>query len=149
MPAAWDAKGCGIMREAAITAGLVQSARAGDRDWRDRLRIIRFGAQFISWRLLMRLSDTILPSHEYSEPEAAAVHCAHLTNLHQLKPSQNFMICDAGGGTVVCVTLTSSPLRAYLLSHLRVLYTSIHLLKHVCVGAGLGCISDHRSTSSS
>lgn len=35
-----------------------------------------------------------------SEPEAAAVHCAHLTNLHQLKPSQNFMICDAGGGTV-------------------------------------------------
>lgn len=36
-----------------------------------------------------------------SEPEAAAVHCAHLTNLHRLKPSQNFMICDAGGGTVV------------------------------------------------
>lgn len=36
-----------------------------------------------------------------SEPEAAAVHCAHLTNLHQLRPSQNFMICDAGGGTVV------------------------------------------------
>ena len=33
-------------------------------------------------------------------PEAAAVHCAHLTNLHQLRPSQNFMICDAGGGTV-------------------------------------------------
>jgi hypothetical protein len=28
------------------------------------------------------------------------VHCAHLTNLHQLRPSQNFMICDAGGGTV-------------------------------------------------
>lgn len=75
VPAAWDAKGCSIMREAAITAGLVQSARAGDRNWRDRLRII-------------------------TEPEAAAVHCAHLTNLHQLKPSQNFMICDAGGGTV-------------------------------------------------
>ena len=37
----------------------------------------------------------------YREPEAAAVHCAHLTNLHHLKPSQNFMICDAGGGTVV------------------------------------------------
>lgn len=75
VPAAWDAKGCSIMREAAITAGLVQSARAGDKNWRDRLRII-------------------------TEPEAAAVHCAHLTNLHQLKPSQNFMICDAGGGTV-------------------------------------------------
>lgn len=117
VPAAWDAKGCGIMREAAITAGLVQNARAGDRNWRDRLRIIRFGAYFVSWRFLMRLSDNILPSHEYSEPEAAAVHCAHLTNLHQLKPSQNFMICDAGGGTVVCITLeSSSPFRTYLLT---------------------------------
>lgn len=36
-----------------------------------------------------------------SEPEAAAVHCAHLTDLHKLQPNQNFMICDAGGGTVV------------------------------------------------
>jgi hypothetical protein len=36
-----------------------------------------------------------------SEPEAAAVHCARLTDLHKLKPNQNFMICDAGGGTVV------------------------------------------------
>ncbi|TDL26993.1 actin-like ATPase domain-containing protein [Rickenella mellea] len=75
VPAAWDAKGCEIMREAAITAGLVQASHAGDREWRDRLHII-------------------------TEPEAAAVHCAHLTNLHHLKPSQNFMICDAGGGTV-------------------------------------------------
>ncbi|KAF8604383.1 actin-like ATPase domain-containing protein [Ceratobasidium sp. AG-I] len=77
VPAAWDAKGCDIMREAAIKAGLVQSAGAKgvDKNWRDRLRII-------------------------TEPEAAAVHCAHLTNLHQLRPSQNFMICDAGGGTV-------------------------------------------------
>jgi hypothetical protein len=36
-----------------------------------------------------------------SEPEAAAVHCAYLTDLHKLGQSQNFMICDAGGGTVV------------------------------------------------
>jgi len=43
----------------------------------------------------------------HREPEAAAVHCARLTNLHHLKPSQNFMICDAGGGTVVriCVVM--------------------------------------------
>jgi molecular chaperone DnaK (HSP70) len=75
VPAAWDARGCGIMREAAIEAGLVQSARAGDINWRDRLKII-------------------------TEPEAAAVHCAHLTDLHRLKPSQNFVVCDAGGGTV-------------------------------------------------
>ncbi|CAE6398596.1 unnamed protein product [Rhizoctonia solani] len=78
VPAAWDAKGCDMMREAAIAAGLVQSAAATkgtDKNWKERLRII-------------------------TEPEAAAVHCAHLTNLHQLRPSQNFMICDAGGGTV-------------------------------------------------
>ena len=40
VPAAWDARGCDMMREAAIAAGLVQSSRAGDRDWRERLRII-------------------------------------------------------------------------------------------------------------
>ncbi|KAK7676061.1 hypothetical protein QCA50_020985 [Cerrena zonata] len=76
VPAAWDARGCQIMRDAAIAAGLVQSARAGDVNWRDRLRVI-------------------------TEPEAAAVHCAYLTDLHKLRPNQNFMICDAGGGTVV------------------------------------------------
>ncbi|KAF5375362.1 hypothetical protein D9615_008000 [Tricholomella constricta] len=75
VPAAWDAKGCDIMREAAIAAGLVQSARADDVNWRERLRII-------------------------TEPEAAAVHCAYLTDLHRLKPSQNFVVVDAGGGTV-------------------------------------------------
>jgi len=64
-----------MMREAAIAAGLVQSASASDRNWRDRLKII-------------------------TEPEAAAVHCAHLSDLHHLKPSQNFIVCDAGGGTV-------------------------------------------------
>lgn len=75
VPAAWDAKGCDLMREAAIHAGLVHSSRAGDTQWRNRLHII-------------------------TEPEAAAVHCAHLTDLHHLQPSQNFVVCDAGGGTV-------------------------------------------------
>jgi hypothetical protein len=69
------------MREAAITAGLVQNAYAGDVNWKDRLRII-------------------------TEPEAAAVHCAHLTNLHHLKPSQNFVVVDAGGGTVDLVKIS-------------------------------------------
>lgn len=75
VPAAWDAKGCEIMREAAIAAGLVASSRGDDDSWRDRLKII-------------------------TEPEAAAVHCVKLSNLHHLKSSQNFMVCDAGGGTV-------------------------------------------------
>ncbi|KAJ3995986.1 hypothetical protein F5050DRAFT_1762962 [Lentinula boryana] len=75
VPAAWDAKGCDFMRGAAIRAGLVRSSRPGDTQWRNRLHII-------------------------TEPEAAAVHCAHLTDLHHLQPSQNFIVCDAGGGTV-------------------------------------------------
>ena len=68
------------MREAAILAGLVQSARAGDVEWRDRLRII-------------------------TEPEAAAVHCAHLTDVHYLKSSQNFVVVDVGGGIVDLVSI--------------------------------------------
>lgn len=40
VPAAWDAAGCQMMRTAAINAGMVQSARGGDRNWRERLRII-------------------------------------------------------------------------------------------------------------
>ncbi|KAJ7260968.1 actin-like ATPase domain-containing protein [Mycena haematopus] len=75
VPAAWDARGCALMREAGLAAGLVQSAYPGDVAWRDRLKII-------------------------TEPEAAAVHCAHLTDLYRLRPSQNFIVCDAGGGTV-------------------------------------------------
>jgi len=35
------------------------------------------------------------------EPEAAAVHCAQPDRLAQVTANQNFMICDAGGGTVV------------------------------------------------
>ena len=45
-----------------------------------------------------------------SELEAAAVHCAHLTDLHKLQPNQNFMVCDAGGSTVVCDLPTPSQL---------------------------------------
>jgi hypothetical protein len=97
------------MREAAITAGLVQSSRAGDRDWRDRLRIITYVVMFPRYPPYpadgSRLNHThyhpFLDSPPPSEPEAAAVHCAHLTDLHKLQPNQNFMICDAGGGTVV------------------------------------------------
>ncbi|GAA5942523.1 Hsp70 family protein [Sporobolomyces koalae] len=77
VPAAWDAAGCQIMREAAIKAGMVQSARSGDRNWRDRLRII-------------------------TEPEAAAIHASTLSTLHNLRASQSFIICDAGGGTIDC-----------------------------------------------
>ena len=36
------------MRAAAIEAGLVQSARAGDIHWRDRLRIITYARSIFS-----------------------------------------------------------------------------------------------------
>ena len=112
VPAAWDAMGCQMMRDAAITAGLVQSSRAGDRDWRDRLRIITYVLIpfALSTLLMIDIYASLITcavtfvhgSSHSSEPEAAAVHCAHLTDLHKLQPNQNFMICDAGGGTVVC-----------------------------------------------
>jgi hypothetical protein len=35
-----------MMREAAITAGLVRSVGARDRDWRDRLRIITYASSY-------------------------------------------------------------------------------------------------------
>ena len=47
-------------------------------------------------------------SADIREPEAA-VHCAHLPSLHHLKPSQNFMICDAGGGAVVRIFVIMVP----------------------------------------
>ena len=93
------------MREAAITAGLVRNVGARDRDWRDRLRIITYALLHLSPVPFRINSFSFL---QFSEPEAAAVHCAHLTDLHKLKPSQIFMICDAGGGTVV--RLRTSPL---------------------------------------
>lgn len=93
VPAAWDAAGCALMREAAIRAGLVQSSRGGDKNWRDRLRIITCVALFP----LHFLALTSAPSRE---PEAAAIHASTLSTLHHLRPSQTFIICDAGGGTV-------------------------------------------------
>ncbi|GAA5990623.1 hypothetical protein JCM11641_007059 [Rhodosporidiobolus odoratus] len=75
VPAAWDAAACSLMRESALRGGLVQSSRGGDVDWRDRLQII-------------------------TEPEAGAIHASTLATLHHLRPSQCFLLCDAGGGTV-------------------------------------------------
>jgi hypothetical protein len=53
VPAAWNAQGCQMMREAAITAGLVQSSGPGDPDWRDRLRIITYEFCNLSLERLM------------------------------------------------------------------------------------------------
>ncbi|GAA5889552.1 hypothetical protein JCM5296_005983 [Sporobolomyces johnsonii] len=61
VPSGWDAAACSLMRESAIRAGLVQSSRGGDVNWRDRLQII-------------------------TEPEAGAIHASTLATLHHLPP---------------------------------------------------------------
>ena len=45
-------------------------------------------------------------SADIRELEAAAVYCANLPGPRHLEPSQNFMICDVGGGTVVRIFVT-------------------------------------------
>lgn len=100
VPAAWDAAGCSLMREAAIRAGLVQSSRGGDKNWRDRLQIITCVLSPAIRRprhLIFSVTDS--PSSQ-SEPEAGAIHASTLSTLHHLRPSQSFLLCDAGGGTV-------------------------------------------------
>ncbi|KAI9336880.1 hypothetical protein BD770DRAFT_422631 [Pilaira anomala] len=70
VPAMWSDKSKQIMREAAIQAGLINST-----DHRDRLMLI-------------------------SEPEAAALYCEKTCDKFNMQHGDEFMICDAGGGTV-------------------------------------------------
>lgn len=70
MPERWDGKACEIIKEAAIFAGLVHSARAGDVGWRDRLKLV-------------------------PQLEAIAVHCAS-ADTPKLGPPEVFFILDAG-----------------------------------------------------
>ncbi|KAI8889431.1 actin-like ATPase domain-containing protein [Backusella circina FSU 941] len=70
VPAMWSDKAKSIMRDAAITAGLILQS-----DHRDRLMLI-------------------------SEPEAAALYCEKKCEQFNLRHNDKFMICDAGGGTV-------------------------------------------------
>ncbi|KAI9270319.1 hypothetical protein EDC94DRAFT_535585 [Helicostylum pulchrum] len=70
VPAMWNDRAKGIMREAAIRAELVLRS-----DPPQRLTLI-------------------------SEPEAAALYCEKKADQFNLSHGQRFMICDAGGGTV-------------------------------------------------
>jgi hypothetical protein len=70
VPERWDGKACEIMKEAAISAGLVFAARANDRGWRDRLKLV-------------------------PQLEAIAVHCAS-TDTPKPGPPEVFFIFDAG-----------------------------------------------------
>ncbi|KAI9277780.1 hypothetical protein BY458DRAFT_538829 [Sporodiniella umbellata] len=70
VPAMWSDKAKQAMRQAAINAGIISSS-----DHRDRLMLI-------------------------SEPEAAALYCEKTCDKFDMKSGEEFMICDAGGGTV-------------------------------------------------
>ncbi|KIM41571.1 hypothetical protein M413DRAFT_27891 [Hebeloma cylindrosporum] len=72
VPDIWDGKAREIMKGAAIMADLVHAARANDRGWRDRLKLL-------------------------PQLEATAVHCARtdLPNL-RLEPPEVFFVFDAG-----------------------------------------------------
>ncbi|KAF9138283.1 Heat shock 70 kDa protein 12A [Linnemannia schmuckeri] len=70
VPAMWSDKAKGVMRRAAIQAGMIKK-----NDKEDRLMLV-------------------------SEPEAAAMYCERRCNEYDLKHGDRFLICDAGGGTV-------------------------------------------------
>lgn len=70
VPAMWSDKAKGVMRRAAIQAGMIKK-----NDKEDRLMLV-------------------------SEPEAAALYCERRCNEYDLKHGDRFLICDAGGGTV-------------------------------------------------
>lgn len=70
VPASWSDQAKIIMRNAAMDAGLIDT-----EDHPDRLMLI-------------------------SEPEAAALYCQRHCEEFDLKHGQQFLICDAGGGTV-------------------------------------------------
>ncbi|KAF9995197.1 hypothetical protein BGZ79_011129 [Entomortierella chlamydospora] len=70
VPAMWSDKAKDVMRNAAIRAGLITAA-----DHPDRLTLV-------------------------SEPEAAALYCEKACKQYDLGHGDQFMICDAGGGTV-------------------------------------------------
>ncbi|CAO3686474.1 unnamed protein product [Rhizopus stolonifer] len=70
VPAMWSDQAKQTMRQAAIDSGLISSS-----DHRDRLMLI-------------------------SEPEAAALYCEKTCDKFDMKDGEEFMICDAGGGTV-------------------------------------------------
>lgn len=97
---------------------MVQSAYPGDVAWRERLKII-------------------------TEPEAAAVHCAHLTDLYRLRPSQNFIVCDAGGGTVDLAVYKVRSLhsaRCFLIRRAQIIGDPAHLeIAEIAARSGANC----------
>ncbi|KAI9308397.1 hypothetical protein BJ944DRAFT_260306 [Cunninghamella echinulata] len=70
VPAMWTDRAKQIMREASILAGIINKD-----DHHDRLMLI-------------------------SEPEAAAIYCEKVCDQFSMEDGDEFMICDAGGGTL-------------------------------------------------
>src|SRR5579864_3174404 len=86
-----------------------------------------------------------------TEPEAAALYCATLCRQVDLKVGNRFLICDAGGGTVVCIPEMPFPLAfprtqfpsvavspSLLLAYLSILSPLLDLISFNCL-----CGSSH------
>ncbi|ORZ03706.1 hypothetical protein BCR43DRAFT_483818 [Syncephalastrum racemosum] len=78
VPAMWSDRSKQAMRDAAILAGLIR-----ENDDQDRLMLI-------------------------SEPEAAAIYCEKTCEQFNMRDGDEFMICDAGGGTVDLIVFSVS-----------------------------------------
>lgn len=74
VPSKWDTKGIEMLREAGFRAGIVGRYDVGVIG-RDQLRVM-------------------------TEAQAASLHCAADVGLASMKNGQQFLVCDAGGGTV-------------------------------------------------
>lgn len=74
VPSKWDTKGIAMLREACFKAGIVNRYDVGVPGC-DQLRVM-------------------------TEAQAASLHCAADVGLASMKNGQQFLVCDAGGGTV-------------------------------------------------
>jgi hypothetical protein len=74
-----------------------------------------------------------------TEPEAAALYCATLCEQVDLEPGDRFMICDAGGGTVVCYLLVNKKTDFKDLISYKVLTSRPFKVEECSVGTGAAC----------
>jgi hypothetical protein len=81
-----------------MSSGLVAPQGSPQYDGgRDRLHIVSYVVKLSTcYTMFSDISSLPFPS----EPEAAAVHSSLWKELN-VNPNQSFMVCDAGGGTVV------------------------------------------------
>jgi hypothetical protein len=74
-----------------------------------------------------------------TEPEAAALYCVTMCDEVDLGPGDRFMICDAGGGTVVCLLLQTINVNFQDLIAYKVVSHHPFRVEECTVGTGAAC----------